>query len=151
MKIRLTAFLLAVILALPGCGQELPEEPPEEITVDDTVMEEDDSSTPVTLPEQFALPYDPGVTLDPLTCPDGPHQTIGALLYEGLFALDTALQPQKLLCAAFSCDEAKTTWTFQLQKDACFSDGSPLTAADAAASLERARETDRYRAARRDF
>ncbi len=146
MKIRLTAFLLAVILALPGCGQELPEEPPEEITVDDTVMEEDDSSPPVTLPEQFALPYDPGITLDPLTCPDGPHQTIGALLYEGLFALDTALQPQKLLCAAFSCDEAKTTWTFQLRKDACFSDGSPLTAADAAASLERARETDRYRA-----
>ncbi len=146
MKKRLTAFFLAVLLTLSGCGQELPEEPPEDLTVDDTAPELEDAPVTVTLPERFSLPYDPAVTLDPLTCPDGPHQTIGSLLYEGLFALDTALQPQKVLCAAYSCDESKTVWTFQLREDAYFSDGSQLTAADAAASLERARETARYRA-----
>jgi len=146
MKKRLSALLLAGLLTLPSCGQSLPDEPPEDLTVDDTVVEQETPPATVTLPERFTLPYDPAVTLDPLTCPDGPHQTIGALLYEGLFTLDAELQPQKLLCAAYSCDESKTVWTFQLREDAYFSDGSQLTAADAAASLERARETARYRA-----
>ncbi|MBE6960851.1 MAG: ABC transporter substrate-binding protein [Ruminococcaceae bacterium] len=146
MKKQLTAFFLSALLTLSGCGQELPDTPPEDLTVDDTITEQETVPAIVTLPERFALPYDPAVTLDPLTCPDGPHQVIGALLYEGLFMLDTSMQPQKLLCAAYSCDESKTTWTFQLREDARFSDGSPLTAADTAASLDRARETARYRA-----
>ena len=140
------ALLLSAALILTACGQDVPETPPEEIEVDDSAQIYEEPASTQRLPESFALPYDPAVTLDPLTCPDGPHQTIGALLYEGLFALDESLQPQKVLCADFSCDETKTVWTFRLRDDAFFSDGSQLTAADAAASLNRARETDRYRA-----
>ena len=150
MKKRLPTLFLIVLLpllsALPGCGQELPEEPAEDLVIDDTLPEPEKLPATVTLPERFSLPYDPAVTLDPLTCPDGPHQIIGSLLYEGLFTLDAALQPQKVLCSAYSCDESKTVWTFQLREDAYFSDGSRLTAADVSASLERARETARYRA-----
>ena len=137
--------MLAVLLALTGCGQKIPEAPPEDLTSDDTVTEQEDTPAAIVLPEHFSLPYDPAATLDPLTCPDGPHQTISALLYEGLFALDTELQPQKILCASFGSNDTKTVWTFRLREDAYFSDGSRLTAADAAASLERARGTARYR------
>ena len=146
MKRPLTALLLSAALLLTACGQDIPEPPPEEIQVDDSAQIYEEPAPSQRLPESFSLPYDPAVTLDPLTCPDGPHQTIGALLYEGLFALDESLQPQKVLCADFSCDETKTVWTFRLRDDAIFSDGSQLTATDAAASLNRARETDRYRA-----
>ena len=147
MKKSLIALFLSASLLLSACGQDVPEELPEEVQVDDSaeIYEEEPLPT-IRLPERFSLPYDPAVTLDPLTCPDGPHQTIGALLYEGLFTLDESLQPQKVLCADFSCDETKTVWTFRIRDDAFFSDGSQLTAADAAASLIRARETDRYRA-----
>lgn len=149
MKKRLLSvcsLLLSAALLLTGCWQDMPEENPEDLIVDDSAPAQEESS-PVasTLPAEFSLPYDPDVTLDPLTCPDGPHLTIGALLYEGLFALDASFQPQPKLCADYSCDETKTVWTFRIRDDILFSDGTRLTAADAAASLNRARETERYR------
>ena len=147
MKKTRSLLLLSLLLLLPGCSKSTPEPPPEVPPVNITVPEPSQSTTPDTsLPERFSLPYDPALTLDPLTCPDGSQQVIGALLYEGLFALDTELQPQNVLCASFSCDETKTQWTFDLQEDIQFSDGSLLRAADVAATLNRARETDRYRA-----
>lgn len=95
MKRRLAALLcaLALSLSLAGCwssdvsdeGNDFWEEPPEQ--------EADNSPlTPIT---SFALPYLQGVTLDPLTCPDGIQQVLGALLYEGLFALDESFAPAK--------------------------------------------------------
>ena len=84
MKRRLAALLcaLALSLSLAGCwssdvsdeGNDFWEEPPEQ--------EADNSPlTPIT---SFALPYLQGVTLDPLTCPDGMQQVLGALLYDCL-------------------------------------------------------------------
>lgn len=102
MKRRLAALLcaLALSLSLAGCwssdvsdeGNDFWEEPPEQ--------EADNSPlTPIT---SFALPYLQGVTLDPLTCPDGMQQVLGALLYEGLFALDESFAPQTFCAAAMN-------------------------------------------------
>ena len=115
MKKTRSLLLLSLLLLLPGCSKSTPELPPEVPPVNITVPKPSQSTTTAaSLPERFSLPYDPALTLDPLTCPDGSQQVIGALLYEGLFALDTELQPQNVLCASFTCDETKTQWTFDL-------------------------------------
>lgn len=94
---------------------------------------------PLALPLEFSLPYSAEQTLDPVTCPDGIQQTVGALLYEGLFALDEQWEPQKVLCSDYTYDPVSFTYTFSLRNDVTFSDGSPLTAADVAATLQRAK------------
>ena len=146
MKRRLAALLcaLALSLSLAGCwssdvsdeGNDFWEEPPEQ--------EADNSPlTPIT---SFALPYLQGVTLDPLTCPDGIQQVLGALLYEGLFALDESFAPQNVLCSRYERSDDGTSYTFYLRDDASFSDGSALTANDALATLRRAQQSERYSA-----
>ena len=83
----------------------------------------------------FALPYLQGITLDPITCPDGTQQDIGQLLYEGLVQLDLQMQPQAALAQSWSYDAATYTWTIHLRSGVTFTDGSAFTAADAAARL----------------
>ena len=140
----LAVFLLPVFL-LTGCWDMDPE--PESGSLLPAGEEEQETTeTRVILPENFSLPYAPDQTLDPVTCPDGMQQAVGALVYEGLFALDETLAPQPVLCSSYVYDSAAFTYTFTLRSDVLFSDGSPLTAADAAATLQRAKTSDRYRA-----
>lgn len=109
-------------------------------------MEEETEATqaPLALPAEFSLPYSADQTLDPVTCPDGMQQTVGALLYEGLFALNETLEPEKVLCSDYTYDPVSFTYVFTLQKDVVFSDGTPLTAADVSATLNRAKSSSRY-------
>ena len=93
MKRRILPLLLVLcLLWLTGCSFD--------DTSDEDLLQEiygyyqsgkDKTDAPLT---SFALPVLQGQTLDPITCPDGVQQTIGALLYEGLYALDTGFTPQ---------------------------------------------------------
>lgn len=146
MKMRkfLALFLLPLLL-LSACwtGDALPEE---ELGPMIPISAEEEQPRELPLPESFSLPYLSGQTLDPITCPDGVQQNIGALLYEGLFQLDEHFKAQPRLCASSSYDSVSLTWTFTLRSGVTFTDGSALTAADAAASLNRAADSSRYRA-----
>ena len=140
-KLALLTLLLPALLR-SGCAEEAPEE-----GITGGIASSQEEAHPDTaLPAAFSLPYDPDAALDPVTCPDGIQQTIGALLYEGLFELDEALEPQNRLCTAAEYDAGTMVWTFQLRTDAVFSDGTALTAKDAADTLRRAMDSDRYRA-----
>ena len=140
MKRRLLPLLLLPCLLLTGCWQDAAlteEEPyPEDLTPQEEEV--------IPLPEELSLPWYNGVTLDPLTCPDGAQQTVAALLYEGLYALDPTFTPQPRLCAEAQCNDDATIWTLTLRQDVRFSDGSALRARDVTASLQRAKESERY-------
>ena len=139
------AALLAALALLAGCAavdgppDANGENPPQQNTAAEDEPAEDASAL-----HFFALPYYEQATLDPLTCPDGAHQTIGALLYEGLFALDGQFNPQPALAESCTYDRTTYTYTIRLRSGVLFSDGSPLTADDAAASLLRAKRSARY-------
>lgn len=129
-------------LFLSGCWQmDLDEDvnllPPEEIL-------EAEPMPAVQLPQVFALPYAPGRSLDPIECPDGAQQTAASLLCQGLFRLNGAFEPEYALCESYTYDPDSYTYVFTLREGAVFSDGSPVTAADARSSLERARQSERY-------
>lgn len=57
------------------------------------------------------------------------------LLWDGLTAPDADGGVRPALAASWDTDDA-TTWTFELDRDATFGDGTPVTAADVVASLE---------------
>lgn len=151
-RIRICAAVLVLCVLLSGCWEEpLPEDLSNGITGSAELPSPDDSadsteteSGGVTLPEILTLPFAESQTLDPVTCADGIQQTVGALLYEGLYRLDEALEPQPLLCTGGSYDPAALTWTFSLRTDVTFSDGSSLTAADVVSTLTRAQTSERY-------
>lgn len=140
---KLALLLLLLPLVLSGCADDLPEGTGMEGITSAVSSEEEPEGA---LPSSFSLPWDADAPLDPVTCPDGIQQTVGSLLYEGLFELDTALEPQYRLCTSAAYDPETLTWTLQLRSGVTFSDGSALTARDAVYTLQRAQASDRYRA-----
>ena len=127
-RIQILCLLGAVALLLSGCWTEAPVESANGLLGN---QEPADQQEEVILPAAFTLPYDPDQTLDPVTCADGMQQVAGSLIYEGLFRLDRQLEPQPWLCQSYTYDAASLTYTFTLRSGVTFSDGSPLTAADA--------------------
>lgn len=147
MKKRLLSLLCAGLFLLPltGCWEEEPDDTggalvPEEL-LEDSIQEEEPE---VLLPLSFSLPYSADQTLDPVTCADGMQQVVGALLYEGLFQLDTQMEPQPRLCESYTYDPETFTYVFTLRTGVLFSDGTALTASDVAATLQRAKSSQRY-------
>ena len=128
-------FAAALCLLLSGCGPTVQPEP---------------TPTPTAAPQpeaaEFALAWYPGASLHPITGDNRTNLTLGGLLYEGLYELDGQFQPEPCLCTGGTASEDGLSWTFPLRSGVTFSDGSPLTAAEAAASLELARTSPLYSA-----
>lgn len=139
----LALTLLLPALLLSGCWQDSPAEE-EVLPPENEIPAEETDSSAQSLPDTLTLAYLSGSTLDPITCPDGVQQILVPLLYEGLYRLDGTFAPQKVLCSESYCSEDGLQWQFTLRSDACFSDGSPLSAGDVTASLQRARTSARY-------
>ena len=138
-------FLLALLicLLLAGCGAEDLED------VSDSGWEEyQQQEEPVEVkdsyPAVFSLAYHKDHTLDPITCGEGIQQDVASLLYEPLFRLDGAFEPQYVLCESCDAGEDGLVYTLTIREGVLFSDGSELTAGDVAASLKRAQTSERY-------
>lgn len=140
----LCVFLLVPAL-LAGCWQEEPPVP-EDGGLLQPIEEQETAESRVILPERFALPYAPDRSLDPVTCSDGMQQVVASLVCEGLFRLGPDFEPEPWLCAGYTYDSAAAAYTLTLRSGVTFSDGSPLTAADVKATLDRARTSERYQA-----
>lgn len=133
----LTALLLVCsLLLLTACT------PAEEVPSPDVSSPGTEDSTPKQV--QFALCYDSTQSLDPLATANTINLALAGLVYEGLFELDEHFSPQPLLCDGCSVREDGLVWTFTLRPGVTFSDGTPLTAAHAAASLNAARRSELY-------
>ena len=137
---RALSLLLAACLglALLGCGQEpLPPSPSSSPSP---------SPVPSRAPEaaQFSLGYDPAASLHPLAGHSQVNQDLTGLVYQGLYELDNKFEPHPVLAASGAPSEDGYGWTFTLKPGAVFSDGTPLTAHHAAASLNAARGAGPY-------
>ena len=135
---RALALLLAVCLGLSllGCEQEEPQPSP--------------SGSPSPLPTRtaetarFSLGYDPSAPLHPITGNSQVNQELTGLVYQGLYELDNSFTPQPALAASGAPGGDGYSWTFTMASGVLFSDGTPLTAQHAAASLNTARTSELY-------
>lgn len=138
--VRIMALILPIFL-LTGCWQE---EPLEEGLFPSDALGQSGTISRVMLPKQFSLPYAPELTLDPITCSDGMQQVVASLMCEGLFRLGPDLEPELWLCESYTYDAASFTYVFTLRSGVSFSDGTPLTGSHVKASLDRAKNSQRY-------
>lgn len=144
MKRLLLVLTLSLALLLCGCAEE-----PADSEEDDFLLV-GDLSTPdeplIHTASSFTLPIYSGQTLDPITCSEGIQRSVSALLYEGLFTLSPSFDVEYALCDSYEYDPATFVYTFHLRPDVTFGDGSPLTARDVLATLNRAQVSERYAA-----
>ncbi len=139
---RWLSLLLAVCLgfSLMGCQPQMddPEPSPSETA----------SPVPTKTPEmvQFSLGYDPGASLHPIIGDSQVNQDLTGLVYQGLYELDNEFIPQPVLAASGTPGADGYSWSFAIRPGVVFSDGTPLTAQHAAASLNAARSSGLYAA-----
>jgi oligopeptide transport system substrate-binding protein len=77
-------------------------------------------------------------TFDPGLASDAGSLGAIALTFTGLVSLDDNLKVQPQLAASYTEGSDGLTWTFHLRPNLKFSDGTPLTSADVAYSIDRA-------------
>ncbi len=88
------------------------------------------------------VPQAPLQILDPLSTTAYITRDHGFMVYDTLFGTDSSGNVQPEMVAKYAVDAAGTTWTFTLRDGLKFHDGSPVTSADAIASLERWQSKD---------
>ena len=146
---KIIALLLCLSMALclfAGCGEESDEAfvP----TGDALVMEgqDPDSVGPQKEedPQEFSLAYYPDRGMNPLTCNDYTNRVLFSLIYQGLFTVKADYSVEPILCGSYQVSSSYRTWTFYVDKQATFSDGSPLTAEDVLATYLAAKEGGYY-------
>ena len=147
---RILALILSVLLAvsvLTGCesGPDDPYIP----TGDGLTWDDPSEGTTATDPDQpeqeLTTVYTPDSTYNPYFSVNLNNRAWMSLIYQGLFCVDSSYTAHPLLCESFWRSPDMMTYVFYLRSDARFSDGTPVTQADAKASLDFARESQRYR------
>lgn len=139
---NLFAGALCLALFLSACGK--PETDPT------PTLEVTPSPAVEVRGQEFVLPYSAAGGFHPITGSNRINLTLAPLLYEGLFSVDNTFTAQLELCSGYSVSEDGLVWTFRLEKRT-FSDGSPLTGVEAAASLNAARQSQRFQSRLRDI
>ena len=140
---RLLCLLLILALLLCGCGREKPAAETEAEASTEAETDPDAEPGP-RVNTGFGLAYVPEYGFNPYTCTCITNRPVLSLVYEGLFVLSNRFEPEPVLCEQFAVSETGKFYIFTLCKDAAFSDGSPVTAADVVASLEAAKDSDYY-------
>lgn len=138
---RLTCIILALalVLALAACGGETPQPTPAPTPSPSGSLEPEPEA------QAFALPCYPESGFHPITGANRTNLQLAPLMYEGLFELNGAFEPATVLCQSWQAAEDGLSWSFTL-KSATFSDGSAVTAEDAAYSINLARTSALYAA-----
>ena len=73
--------------------------------------------------------------LNPLVPEEREFQSVTALIYEGLFAMDDDYMPRPCLATSCDPDNSGKYWTVTMRKDVKFHDGTPCTAYDVEATI----------------
>lgn len=135
---RLICVMLCLLL-LAGCGTK--EKEPYVPTGNGLSAEKPSKPEGSKVTSQsLSLAMFPDRSLSPFQCTDITNRVIFSLVYQGLFAVDSAYQAHPVLCSRYTVSRDMKTYTFYLE-EASFSDGEPVTAADVIASLKEASES----------
>lgn len=147
-------LMLAVFLLLTLVGCALPTQQPAETTAapteteppetfPDETMDEEESEEPIA-EGSFTLAYIVKYGLNPYTCMSLTNRPILSLMYESLFVLNNQFEPEPVLCKQFAVSDNGRTYVLTIEEDACFSDGTRLTAKDVVESLYAASGSSYY-------
>lgn len=126
--VALLVVVLLVVGALVAGGPDDPDEP-----------DPDAAPSPAASHLVVGLDAHPG-DLDPHVSTSAAGRLVLEQVHDTLVGLGHDLLPRPGLATTWEADEDLATWTFRLRDGARFHDGSPVTAEDVVASLERIRD-----------
>ena len=136
------ALTAAMLLSMTACGKDK-EENPEENAAD---IDPNQSTVAVKAQDDlFSLGYDPDASLNPLSTKSSANYIVDCLVYEFAVELDRDYNPIPNIISAWDTDNG-VSWFFTIDTSITFHDGTNVTAADVAYSLNRARSSDIYSA-----
>lgn len=161
MSRRISALLLALSLTLgllTGCGKNAsapvgqgnsfgtePSAP--EPSVQESVP---DSAEELPSTGSFAMPFNASFGWDPYTCTGMENRAVMQLIYEGLFTMNSAFDPEPWLCESYTVSEDGLVYVLTL-REAKFSSGKELTPDDVVFSMEQAASSELYASRFRDI
>lgn len=140
--------LMLVLSLLSGCGRDAGQA---YVPTGSALAQENGPASQQTVDPalEITMTWYPDRTMNPLKSMDLTNRALFSLLYQGLFAQDRQGTVRPILCSGYTVSLDMKTHTFTVDEAATFSDGSPVTAADAAATLKAA-AADGYYAGRFD-
>ena len=142
---RRPAALLLSVLLLAGCLSGCRTLPDSYTDEDESSLPEPVTSSPSDEPLDFTLGSSADEPLTPSLTSTRIYLALAPLHFDGLTELDAKGTPQMLLASAVSQDDPLHP-VVTLRSDAVFSDGSPVTAEDVAASFINAKASSNYKA-----
>lgn len=147
---KICALLLAALILvtlLPGCsvggsGEYVP-------TGNGLTYNDPSENTQATSPTEEAeleltMVYNMDASVNPFQCTDPSNRAWLSLIYQGLFAVDSDYVAWPILCSGYWVSTDMMTYSFYIDENATFSDGTPLRPEDVLASLEYAMDSDMY-------
>ena len=148
MKRAICFFLAIALLAalLPGCSREIDNSG--YVATGDAILMEGEEPTEAEEEEDvqnLVLAYYPDRSLNPVFGSDYTNRVLMSLMYQGLFAVDNKKNATPILCDSYKVSSNNRNWTFYLEENATFSDGSKVTPADVVATYQQAMENDYYK------
>lgn len=102
---------------------------------DDTVPVETTKPDEGEEQPQIVMAYYSELSMNPFTCVDYTNRAFFPLLYQSLFVTNQDGQVSPVLCKSYVMSDDMKNYTFYVDSNARFSDGSQLTGADVTASL----------------
>ena len=142
MKKTIALLLCLSLFAACFAGCDKPSDEPYVPTGNALVMEgqDPDSVGPQKEedPQNFSLAYYPDRGLNPLTSNDYTNRVIFSLIYQNLFNVKSDYTVEPILCSSYKISPSYRTWTFYVDPNATFSDGTPLTIDDVLATYQAA-------------
>lgn len=95
--------------------------------------------------DELTLGYYPDRSMNPLIAATYTNRVPLSLIYQGLFAVSNDYVPTPILCSRYQVSADNKVWTFYVEVNATFSDGSRVSINDVYASYEKAMTTDYYK------
>ncbi len=145
---RMIALLLCLSLfagLLAGCASREEEE---YVPTGDAILMEDEPVPTEEIngdEEKLVLAYYPNRSMNPLIAMNFSNRVLFSLIYQGLFAYNSTNQTVPILCSRYRVSSDNTIWTFYVDSQATFSDGTRVTIGDVVASYDAARKSDYYK------
>ena len=143
---RIFSLILCAMLTLglfAGCTEDKQPYVPTGDALEENPNSNQIPTRPTVEKEDAVLVCDPDASLNPYECMSYTNRVLFSLVYQGLFAVDRDYQASPILCESYNISADMKTYTFYMA-DAFFSDGTALTAEDAAASLKAAQKSAWY-------
>lgn len=148
---KFISLLLALTMLLglfSGCQKEEEVEEAYTPTGDALLMEGDSVEEYLAEEEEeqvLTLAYNPDRSMNPLIGNSHNNRVLFSLMYQSLFASDSQNNVAPILCSAYQITPDSMIYTFYVDENARFSDGSPVTPEDVLASYQAAQESNYYK------